>query len=522
MAALRHRLGSTGRQRATLQLTHERMAQSQKKYQTLPEHHRLRAKCEEAALIAWHKKQQERAAQMLKVEEKLMAARFKKRFEGWKGLPPRLIFSEAAFSLEQAQQLTDLMNGPAFSMTRVAELRKAALTHSMLSETKFAQLNAIKILQTPADKVPWWLPVVCHCREAFVGTALRIGAGSRAYSKFLFAKKSFQLAGVAPLQLEEQWTELLDTTSGAADICSPLCKWLYSFTCDRLAISMAHELDDNENSEVFVLVGVVDDGRRIVADGPEYNLAQYVAGLQQLEKMGKERKPSRRAALKSQQKEAWAKEVAEFPWLAAPAAERPTKRPRPGPSPAAAGSTDEPAGSGESDEEEEPAEESAVAEKEELDDVEEDIIFAELDKQRKEWADKYGDQQLSDFTSGLLGGKGTFKAAGVVADYVCCEASTKHAKAFVKKYGLHASKRANIELYDGSQNATIIVTGWGHKMQYYLDVFRRSGNAMYRFTPGDHKSYVEQDEFSQLANTSQQFLDVARKIRSVQPSFALC
>ena len=231
---------------------------------------------------------------------------------------------------------------------------------------------------------------------------------------------------------------------------------------------MAHEVDDKENSEVFVLAGLVDDGRLIVADGPEYNLAQYVAGLPQLEKIGKQRAASSGdPTLKAQRKEDWAREVALHPWLAMPATERPTKRARP--SAGAAGSSGHSAGSGEGAEEEDAAEESAVADNEELSDAEEDWIFAELDKQREVWAAKYGGEQLTDFTSGLLGGKGTYHASGMVADFVCCEASTRQARAFVKKYGLHASKRASIDRYEQHQ-ATILVAGWGHRMQYYLDV----------------------------------------------------
>ena len=88
----------------------------------------------------------------------------------------------------------------------------------------------------------------------------------------------------------------------------------------------------------------------------------------------------------------------------------------------------------------------------------------------------------------------------------------------MKKYGLQASKRAGIHRY-GLHQATILVVGWGHRMQYYLDVYRRSGDELYRFIAGDHKSYVEQEEFSELANSGQSFRDVARSIRIVQPSF---
>ena len=39
-------------------------------------------------------------------------------------------------------------------------------------------------------------------------------------------------------------------------------------------------------------------------------------------------------------------------------------------------------------------------------------------------------------------------------------------------------------------------------MQFYLDMYRRSGNELYEFTDADHSSYVEQQEFIDLANTA--------------------
>ena len=85
-----------------------------------------------------------------------------------------------------------------------------------------------------------------------------------------------------------------------------------------------------------------------------------------------------------------------------------------------------------------------------------DRIFQELDDKRVDWEDRYGSEQLEDFKSGLLGGAGTFKASSVVADNVCCETHSRDAKDFVKKYGLNASKRANLESYD-MHNAIVIV-----------------------------------------------------------------
>ena len=110
--------------------------------------------------------------------------------------------------------------------------------------------------------------------------------------KFLFAKQNPKIAAFSPLHvMEEEYTEPLGLADAASsdDICSPLCRWKHSFTCDRLAVKMAHEMGDPAADDVFVLTGLIDSGSKLVADGPEYRLSQFVAGLQQLDKLGKQR-----------------------------------------------------------------------------------------------------------------------------------------------------------------------------------------------------------------------------------------
>ena len=89
----------------------------------------------------------------------------------------------------------------------------------------------------------------------------------------------------------------------------------------------------------------------------------------------------------------------------------------------------------------------------------------------------------------------------------------------VAKYGLHASKRANIETYGSVHNATIIVSAWGHTMQFYLDLFRRSGDDMYQFTVEDHNSYSEPENFKLLVGSDPKFEVAARAIRTVMPFY---
>ena len=118
----------------------------------------------------------------------------------------------------------------------------------------------------------------------------------------------------------------------------------------------------------------------------------------------------------------------------------------------------------------------------------------------------------------------TFKATstkgkkGLVADFVHCEAQSPDAKSFATSYSLQKSKRASIILYCMSA-ATTLVEGWGHRMQYYLEVYRTSGQPSYTFTAADHKAYQEPAAFSRLAETLPVVQDAVASIRIVMPFY---
>ena len=196
--------------------------------------------------------------------------------------------------------------------------------------------------------------------------------------------------------------------------------------------------------------------------------------------MGKQRdEPSTSSRGKKIKGEEWAKVVAEYPCLAepAPAAAEPGRGRR-----ATPGASSSSHGEAGADEAEMEGDSAAVTEEvEELEDEVVDRVFRELEKQREDWSMRYGEDQMADFKSGHLGGAGTYKSASVVCDYVCAEASTRQAKAFCILYHLKFSKRASISTYDGVDNATALVSGWAHKMQFLLDLYRRSGDARYVF-----------------------------------------
>ena len=96
-----------------------------------------------------------------------------------------MIFSECAFTADQAARLTELYrDSTVFGEAKMPQLRKAAVVHSMLSPVELAQLDAQPVMQKEQDARPWWLPFVATCRDGFANCAIRIGANSRSYYRF--------------------------------------------------------------------------------------------------------------------------------------------------------------------------------------------------------------------------------------------------------------------------------------------------------------------------------------------------
>ena len=317
MSVLKHRpAASAGLSRSTQSGTRIRLKQAHQKFKQLPS--RMVTKCEEAARLEMYKKEQDQAAKLLTMSKELETVRFKKRCEFLSGLPPKLSFSECTFSQQQTDALTSLFhNSDLFSYAKVAALRKSALSPGMLSDAQLALHDAQAVKAAPVAKNPWWLPILAWCREAFVDTAIKIGRDSDVYYKFMFAKQQPQLAAFCPLQVEEHYTPVLPVASGPDGTASPLIGWLHRFSCDRMQIKMATEIDSSDDSDVMVLVGLVDEGNQIVADGPIYTLADFVANLPALQKASKQRATtSGGAELKKERAADWAEQVALYPWLA--------------------------------------------------------------------------------------------------------------------------------------------------------------------------------------------------------------
>ena len=225
------------------------------------------------------------------------------------------------------------------------------------------------------------------------------------------------------------------------------------------------------NSQILLLCSVHDEGKEVMTDGPLYVLSEFVSGFPEL--FGNaipDRVPGARAQRTKEQKDEWDRLVAQYPWLATASRSKSgsAKRQRVGMGPAGGseGGDDEEGGS---------EDEFDKIVKDVLDEEELEKVFVSLDEMRKHWEAEYGMMGMADFKGGLLGGASTYTKTGYVADNVACKVISEDGEALLRNYGMSLSKRCSIQAYTMGL-ATTLSEGGGHKMQYYLDLYRRSGD----------------------------------------------
>ena len=476
-----------------------------------------------AAVLAEVEKAHRLTEESMATERSLLELKLKKKLKMMNDLPPKIIFSSCTFGKEQETHMMELFQSGAFSQGRVEKMRKNAVTHGLLQDHELKELDSMSILVKEKAKEPWWLSTVADCRSAFDGTAVVIGSGAEArFYKFLYAKKSPRSAVFCPLALEEPDPSEVLQLDYDGDQVSALQTWQYTFTCARLDIEEARVIDNDENSNVFVLCGLVDMGDTIISDGPLRVLSHFVQGMPEFDK-----KAQTRAVLgdkgrqSSEQKVEWQRLCSEHPWLGQKASRMDEKHQRK----KAAGEEEADASDAQGDDSDESDLEEAIADV--LDDEKLDFICTELEKMRQAFKDKFDHLVLPDFQAGLLGGASTYKATkskkkdGVVSDFVICEVQTADGKSFLKSYGMQYSKRASIGIY-GMGPATVMTEAWGHRMQYYLDLYRTSGDLSYAFTVADHNAYVEPPAVGGLvADADDSMREVMQSIRSCMPFYKM-
>ena len=474
---------------------------AQSTYNILPPE--LRTYLKEEANVESQQKIQAHDAEISAAIAGLEKERLRKKTSAERELPPKLVFSTCIYSPAQHAALNRTFNADTlWGRAHVGGLREVAMkVPRPLAVNLAKQMDDEQLLIAPEKQRPWWLIHLCVCRMAFKDKALRIGTGDEVrYFKFLFAKQRLLAAAFIPLQLQwPQYTEAIDydlyEALGYVDFPQPE-SWQYRFVYNPMEVVQTNDIDVDANSAVAVLPDLLDLQRHngMVSDGPAIWFGDFVAQLPLLAKARTSNGAAGggKASSSGHRQTAADAYLVAHPWMAKPHPEKKRK--------VDFAREDDADSAAESDEGEIEDCEGGEVSCSDDEAIVVDDVFRELQSARDRWHEEHGHQGQDDFGGGLLGGFFIRSASGHVADNVCCEATTAAAREFVVRYGLHASKRANIILY-GMDTASCLCLAWAHKMQYYLDLYLGAGVRNYAFTSDDHNAYREPPDFSELAKT---------------------
>jgi hypothetical protein len=132
-----------------------------------------------------------------------------------------------------------------------------------------------------------------------------------------------------------------------------------------------------------------------------------------------------------------------------------------------------------------------------LDDELIEEAFAMLEAKRAELAST-DDIEITDFTTGLLGGTWTMAHSGKAFDaYQSKIRGGSDAIEWCNQYNCTKSARFDISLY-GDAQASLMAREWARRLQYFFNIYTSSGDAHYVFSDDDVKSYVPTVGFLEL------------------------
>ena len=151
----------------------------------------------------------------------------------------------------------------------------------------------------------------------------------------------------------------------------------------------------------------------------------------------------------------------------------------------------------------------------------EDVLqcWEELQTERDVWKAREI-EMVRDFKVSVLGGAWTKRALGRDFDAVKIAAGHAAAARWCELYGLQASARYDLQLY-GRELAGALAHAWGHRMQFYYDLFVDSEADPFVYDPSVHEAYTEPEElaasFGVAGGRAVQRLEQIRAIRPAHP-----
>ena len=351
--------------------------------------------------------------------------------------------SNCRFVDEDFDAMVELWQSPAFSTTKSAALREAALEPPrMPSAAVRGRLSEVATTQEARRPFPAWCAQVCQHREFFAETILLVGDGSKAFA-FLFALQQPYFAAflqVEPFHSVGEASSIAGVSS-QGPITVLALSYDHCFWVDWRRIVFAEDIECDENGSLGVLSEVAANGASaFVSNSNRIPFDVFVSSLPHKvvrdSGTSTEKKPGAEPIVVAG--------LQKYKWLEKYTHNDETQ------------AEDRRASSSTADH----GRPAGVT----LDDIEAEEVFAELEVMRMDWYQSL-EKALESFKTGLLGGKWTKENIGRVADAYRGYAASAEAKAWCTLYRMQPSMRFNISTY-GERTSSALALHWASRMEY--------------------------------------------------------
>jgi hypothetical protein len=418
---------------------------------------------------------------------------------------PRLLLSECKLLRTDEALWGELIKSPAFAEASLQQLRADAKVAAPIIEQSLQDaLAAVTLKENAITKArPAWLSRLCWGRDFFSKAALVFYSedGSKQVFKLLYATQSPLAAYFSSLEPEES---CLPIVPAGADSWGQPAEAIMDkvYRVDYMNVVPWHALPDAGECEIAVLQHLAHKGGNVVAS------AASPVPLQAFLSWLPPRAPKTHGAAKqSVASEDLQRILSKHPGLTRLLTKRPDRKPGPDTS-----ARDEDAASSSEQSSDEHA--TAKGEEDGADDV-----FAQLEKLRQQWVGP-DLAQPEEFKVKLQGGKYVKSQTGVVYDRFQGSARAQpELEAWCRQYGFAKTASYQISVF-GTRVASVFAQAWCHKMQYFRDLCIMSGDPAYSYSVADIQSYVEPEEFTQVAAELRggQQLSRLQQLRALRPS----
>jgi hypothetical protein len=386
-----------------------------------------------------------------------------------------ITMAECALAEEDLVRFNSTMASPAFrAVKRMEALRAAAVEAPMPTGQDMRDAMEREVVYAPPwPAMPAWARAIAAQREAFASTAIvaQLGLGESACWKVVYAVQRPCYVALGRLSVVDDYERNHDAIGPRWH---DLSHRVLRFHCNFAEVCSAADVPEVSQAQLFVIPNLVHTGGMEVVSH-----CHEVPFLRFLSELPEPPRPEAGARQRGRPESGDAKDelVKKHPWLAVLDAKE---------------GFDAHGGPGSS-----AAEGSQEGIAMDAPDDEADLLSAmrELDLARDALAGSSTDA-YDDFKTAVLGGAWLLHTHGIPFDAVQGAARGAFAKDFCARRGVQLAIRFSYNSY-GAELCGVMARAWCHKMQFFLNLERRTpAGAAVVITRDHHDEYSEPTEFT--------------------------